>query len=111
MQARRRVATTQYALGSAQLCQEASGKAREAYLLAMQALTVVRNPAGMAQGRELLGQLYAGEAQWPQALKSHGQALLAWQQAGNDHQIIVALNNIGLVYRQQHHFSRALYHL
>jgi signal transduction histidine kinase len=55
--------------------------------------------------------LYASEAQWPQALKNHEQALVAWQQVGNDYQTVVALNNIGLVHRQERHFSRALYYL
>jgi signal transduction histidine kinase len=104
-------AMVRYALGSAQFSQGDTGKARETYLLALQAFTKLHNLAGVAQGHELLGHLYASEAKWPQALKNHEQALVAWQQAGNEYEIVVALNNMGSVHRQQRHYSRALYHL
>ncbi|MGY2133196.1 tetratricopeptide repeat-containing sensor histidine kinase [Hymenobacter sp. HD11105] len=107
----RRAAAARYALGSARFSQGDTGKARETYLLALQSFAVLHDLVGVAQGHELLGHLYASESRWAQALKNHEQALMAWQQVGNDYQTVVALNNIGLVHRQERHFSRSLYYL
>ncbi|SMB91418.1 histidine kinase [Hymenobacter roseosalivarius DSM 11622] len=104
-------ATVRYALGSAQFSQGDTGKARETYLLALKSFTALQNLAGVAQGHELLGHLYASEAKWTQALKNHEQALVAWEKVGNEYQTIVAMNNMANVHRQQRHYSRALYHL
>ncbi|GAB2475248.1 hypothetical protein GCM10011375_23510 [Hymenobacter qilianensis] len=106
-----KAASVRYALGSAQFSQGDTGKARETYLLALKSFTVLQNLAGVAQGYELLGHLYTSEAKWPQALKSHEQALVTWQKAGNEYQTVVAMNNMAHVHRQQRHYSRALYHL
>ncbi|WP_165963626.1 tetratricopeptide repeat-containing sensor histidine kinase [Hymenobacter radiodurans] len=106
-----KAATVRYALGSAQFSQGDTGKARETYLLALKSFTVLQNLAGVAHGHELLGHLYTSEAKWPQALKNHEQALVAWQKAGNEYQTVVAMNNMAHVHRQQRHYSRALYHL
>lgn len=106
-----KAASIRYDIGTAQLSQGDTGKARETYLIALKSFTAIHDLGGVAQGHELLGHLYASEAKWTQALKSHEQALVAWQKAGNEFQTVVAMNNMAHVHRQQRHYSRALYHL
>ncbi|QHJ07139.1 sensor histidine kinase [Hymenobacter busanensis] len=113
---RGREATAAYAqvlqlLGRIQFAQGDTGQARQTFLRTMQLPANRTSLAGQARLHEHLGDLYASQAAWAQALRSYAQAYAAWRRVGNARSAAVALHAIGRMHYEQRHFSQALYYL
>nr|WP_262905310.1 ATP-binding protein [Hymenobacter nitidus] len=98
-------------LGSTLLSQGDTGQAHRVYQAALRGFTKLGLPTSIAHVQERLGVLYGRQRKWQQALASHNQALVAWQQTHDSTRMAATLNAVGNLHYQQKNYSRALFHL